>query len=88
MTVPQHRFAVGDRVRVLSENPAGNPRTPRYARGRIGLVEELHGVILNPLDHHETYPPLCTLVFGVVDSDAGDLIALDVHEEWLEPADG
>lgn len=87
MTGSQHRFAVGDRVRVLSENPSGNPRTPWYARGRVGVVEQLHGVIVNPLDHRETYPPLCTLVIGVEGSE-GDLIALDVHEEWLDAAEG
>lgn len=82
-----HRFAVGDRVRIAEENPAGNPRTPRYARGRVGVVEQLHGVIVNPLDHHETYPPLCTLVIGVASNPHGDVIALDVHEDWLDAAD-
>lgn len=81
-----HRFAVGDRVRIVEENAAGNPRTPRYARGRVGVVEELHGVIVNPLDHHDAYPPLCTLVIDVPGSE-GDLIALDVHEDWLDAAE-
>lgn len=82
-----HRFAVGDRVRVLDENAAGNPRTPRYARGRVGVVEQLHGVIVNPLDHHEAYPPLCTLVIDVESGGDGDVIALDVHEDWLQAAE-
>ena len=87
MSSSEHRFAVGDRVRVLADCPSGNPRTPRYARGRVGVVEELHGIIVNPQDHHETYPPLCTVVIDVADSKAGDVIALDVHEEWLERAE-
>ena len=83
----EHRFAVGDRVRIVSDNPDGNPRTPRYARGRVGVVEQLHGMIANPLDHRETYPPLCTLVIGVESNRHGDAIALDIHEDWLQAAE-
>ncbi len=83
-----YRYAIGDRVRVLDDNPAGNPRTPRYARGRAGTVTDLHGVIVNPRDHRVTYPPLYTVVFPIVPGSArGDLVAADIHEEWLEPAD-
>ena len=33
-----HRFRVGDRVQVEPANPAGNPRTPAYIRGKSGVV--------------------------------------------------
>ena len=83
------RFNVGDRVRVKGENPNGNPRTPRYVRGKTGVIASVHGVIDNPLDHRELYPPLYTVgfeireVFGRLTDDT---LWVDVHEEWLEQA--
>lgn len=88
MTV-MHRFLPGDRVRVLSERTGGNPRTPRYVRGRTGVVTARHGVIDNPLDHHHPYPPLYSVEFRVEDlagPGGDDLVVADLHEEWLEPA--
>lgn len=41
------RFKVGDRVRARNINPPTHTRLPRYARGRIGVIEEVAGV--NPL---------------------------------------
>jgi hypothetical protein len=86
---PTHRFHVGDRVRVKRENPAGNPRTPAYVRGKTGIVTALHGSIDNPLDHRGVYPPLCSVVFPVREVFGGaseDSLSVDVHEDWLAPA--
>ena len=83
------RFLPGDRVRVLTAVDGGNPRTPLYLRGRVGVVSELHGVIVNPLDHHFPYPPLYSVTFRVEDLSGPlgpDLVIADVHEEWLELA--
>ena len=33
------RFKAGDRVRTKNFNPTGHTRLPRYARGKIGVVE-------------------------------------------------
>jgi hypothetical protein len=77
------RFGVGDRVRVLEDVPGGNPRTPRYLRGRTGTVVRAHGVVENPLDHRDVYPPLYTVVFPL--PGGRDEIVADVHEEWLSP---
>jgi nitrile hydratase subunit beta len=85
---PAHRFHVGDRVQVLHANPAGNPRTPNYVRGKSGVVSELHGCIVNPLDHRGVYPPLCSVLFVVRDVFGGasrDTLSVDVHEDWLAP---
>jgi nitrile hydratase len=79
------RFGVGDRVRVLAEVPGGNPRTPRYLRGRTGTVVRTHGVVENPLDHRHPYPPLYTVVFPL--PGGHDEVLADLHEEWLEPTD-
>ena len=42
------RFAVGDEVRALNINPGGHTRLPRYARGKRGRVEKVHGVFVFP----------------------------------------
>lgn len=84
-----HRFKTGDAVRVRQEVLAGNPRTPRYARGKVGVVAVVHGCMPNPLDHRGIYPPLYTIVFpiGEVFPGRGDgKLHVDVHEDWLEPA--
>ena len=36
-------FSAGDRVRVINDHPAGHTRAPRYARGRTGTINRLHG---------------------------------------------
>ena len=84
-----HQLHVGDRVFVMTENPAGNPRTPTYIRGKTGVIVELHGTIVNPIDHHGVYPPLCSVLFDVRDVFGGtstDKLAVDLHEDWLERA--
>ena len=84
-----HRFNVGDRVRVKSENPVGNPRTPAYVKGKAGVIAALHGVINNPLDHRDLYPPLYSVIFDVREvfgASSSDKLSVDVHEDWLERA--
>jgi hypothetical protein len=82
-----HRFRVGDRVRVRTEVAGGNPRTPPHVRGRTGVVVACHGVIVNPLDHHDAYPPMCSVAFVLADGPGGrDELVAEVHEEWLELA--
>jgi nitrile hydratase subunit beta len=78
------RFREGDPVRVLEDVPDGNPRTPHYLRGHTGTVVRRHGVVVNPLDHREPYPPLYSVVFQLAD---GDEVLADLHDEWLTPAE-
>jgi hypothetical protein len=83
-----HRFRAGDRVQVEAANPAGNPRTPVYIRGKSGVVTLLHGSIVNPLDHRGVYPPLCSVLFQVGEVFGGasrDTLSVDLHEDWLTP---
>jgi nitrile hydratase len=42
------RFAVGQRVRAKVMNPEGHTRLPRYARGKEGRVERIHGAHVFP----------------------------------------
>lgn len=78
------RFAVGDHARVATRREDGNPRTPSYLRGQIGEIVATHGVVSNPIDHADLYPPLYTLRFAL-GSTAGDEVWADIHEDWLEP---
>lgn len=83
------RFRVGDRVRVKAENPAGNPRTPDYMKGKGGVVVAVHGTIENPRDHRRPYPPLYTIMAAageVFGNSSTDKLYVDIHEDWLEPA--
>jgi hypothetical protein len=85
-TETAHRFRIGDTVEVESANPAGNPRTPHYIRGKRGVVAVLHGKVVNPIDHHGVYPPLCSVLFKVRDvfgGNSGDTLLVDLHEDWL-----
>ena len=88
MSTTSHRFRAGDVVEVQCANAAGNPRTPRYIRGKRGVVAMLHGAIVNPIDHHSVDPPLCSVVFKVRDVFGGastDTLVVDLHEDWLVP---
>jgi nitrile hydratase len=38
------KFQVGQRVRARNMHPLGHTRLPRYARGRLGVIERDHGV--------------------------------------------
>lgn len=81
------RFTIGDRVKVKLDNPLGNPRTPRYIRGKDGVIAEIHGVIYNPRDHRDIYPPLYRVKFPVREvfgTFSDDSLWIDLHEEWLE----
>jgi nitrile hydratase len=42
------RFAPGDRVRTKKLNPTTHTRLPRYARGRLGIVEAVRGCHVFP----------------------------------------
>jgi nitrile hydratase len=42
------RFAVGDRVRTRNVHLVGHTRLPRYARGKEGVVERVHGAHVLP----------------------------------------
>jgi nitrile hydratase beta subunit len=89
------RFAVGDRVRTLTINPEGHTRLPRYARGKVGTVERVHGVFVFP-DSNAHFrgedPRWC---YGIAfegrelwgaDADPSLTVAVDCWEPYLEAA--
>jgi hypothetical protein len=80
------KFKVGDPVVVAAENPTGNPRTPKYIRGKRGVIGLVHGVLENVRDHRGIHAPLYTVRFDLSEVSTchdTDSIWVDVHEEWL-----
>jgi hypothetical protein len=79
------KFKIGDPVIVAAENPTGNPRTPKYIRGKRGVIGLVHGVLENIRDHRGIHK-LYTVRFDlseVSNCHDQDSIWVDVHEEWL-----
>lgn len=80
------KFKIGDAVVVATENPTGNPRTPKYIRGKRGIVALAHGRLENSRDHRGIHDPLYTVRFDLTEVSGcrdTDTIWVDVHEEWL-----
>jgi nitrile hydratase len=71
------RFKVGDRVRAKNLNPRTHTRLPRYARGRIGVIEAIAGV--NPIAD--------AMALGVEDPQWHYAVAFTGKELWGEGAD-
>jgi nitrile hydratase subunit beta len=90
------RFAVGDRVRASDALPTGHTRLPGYARGRRGIIEHVRGVHIFPDAHAAGRGEAPEWLYGVVftaaelwgddPSRAGQSVAIDLWEPYLEPA--
>ena len=94
-TATTRRFLVGDQVRTRNLNPTGHTRLPRYARGRLGVVERDHGPhVLPDTNAHalgECAEPLYGVRFSAAElwgapATAGDSVHLDLWERYLDPA--
>ncbi|MGH7845145.1 MAG: SH3-like domain-containing protein [Candidatus Binatia bacterium] len=86
METTHSKFKIGEAVRVAGENPTGNPRTPKYIRGKRGIIGAVHGLLENPRDHRGPYQPLYTVRFDLSEVSPchdQDSVWVDVHEEWL-----
>ena len=89
MEAASNKFKVGDVVIVAAQNPTGNPRTPKYIRGKRCIVSAAHGQLEHPRDHRGLYQPLYTVRFDLCEVSPcpdRDSICVDVHEEWLSAA--
>jgi nitrile hydratase len=89
------RFGVGDRVRPVNDHPAGHTRLPRYARGRLGRIERVHGAHVFPNAHAhglgECPQWLYTVAFSGRElwgraADPALTVSIDAWESTLEPA--
>jgi len=89
------KFGVGERVRARNFHPTGHTRLPRYARGKQGRIEAVHGGFVFPdTNAHgrgENPEWLYTVVFDAADiwgdsADPTSTISIDAWESYLEPA--
>jgi nitrile hydratase len=89
------RFKLGDRVRARNMHPLTHTRLPRYARGRVGVIERNHGCHVYPdssaMDDGENPQWLYTVVFNGrelwgADSDPTVKVSVDAFEPYLERA--
>jgi nitrile hydratase len=89
------RFKPGDRVRTRNINPPTHTRLPRYARGKLGTVELIHGCHAYPdsvaTDHGDHPQWLYSVVFDGreiwgADADPTLKISIDAFEPYLDPA--
>lgn len=89
------RFAIGQRVRTRSGAVAHHTRLPGYVRGKVGVIERLHGTHVFADAHAhgqgEQPQPLYTVVFEGRelwgdDAAAGLRVSVDAWQSYLEPA--
>jgi nitrile hydratase beta subunit len=87
------RFKVGDAVRAGNLHPATHTRLPRYARGRRGVVERVHGAHVFPdssaLGLGDDPQWLYTVVFDGrelwgADADPTLKVSIEAFEPYLE----
>jgi nitrile hydratase len=88
------RFRTGDRVRAKNIHPVGHTRLPRYARGKVGVVDRDHGVFIFP-DASATGQKVPSRCYGVrftsrelwgPDAGPRDVVSIDLFDKYLEPA--
>ncbi|MDP4023321.1 nitrile hydratase subunit beta [Methylobacterium sp. NEAU 140] len=88
-------FAVGDAVVTRNDHPVGHTRLPRYARGRRGVVERIHGAFVfpdtNAYGAGENPVWLYTVGFAAealwgASADPGGRVTVAAFEPYLDPA--
>jgi nitrile hydratase len=90
------RFAAGDRVRTKVMHPVGHTRLPRYARGKEGVVERVHGAHVFPdasAGGRSEPQWLYTVVFSARElwgegADPDLSVSIDAFEPYLETQGG
>jgi nitrile hydratase beta subunit len=89
------RFKAGDRVRTKNFHPTGHTRLPRYARGKLGVVETVRdGFVFPDSNAHgggENPQRVYTVVFSAAEiwgegADPTLMVSIDAWESYLEPA--
>jgi nitrile hydratase subunit beta len=87
------RFAVGDMVVARNAHPRGHTRLPRYARGKRGTIQRLHGPQIfpdtNALGLGEHPQPLYNVRFEARElwgesAEPDQVLTLDLWESYLE----
>jgi nitrile hydratase len=87
------KFKAGDRVRARNINPPTHTRLPRYARGRVGVVERVRGCHVYPdsvvRGEGENPQWLYTVVFDGrelwgPEADPSTRVSIEAFEPYLE----
>lgn len=89
-------YALGQRVRTIAAQPAHHTRLPAYARGKLGIVERVHGAHVFPDSNAqglgESPQWLYTVAFdgrelwGEQGLNQRSTISVDAFEPYLAPA--
>jgi nitrile hydratase beta subunit len=88
-------FQAGQRVRARNIHPVGHTRLPRYARGKLGMVERDHGVFVFPDTNAqflgEKPQHLYSVRFAARElwgeqSAPHDSVYINLWDDYLEPA--
>lgn len=88
-------FRAGQPVRARNINPVGHTRLPRYARGKLGIVDRDHGVYVFPdtIAHSADENPqhVYSVRFTARElwgdqASPRDSVYLDLWDDYLEPA--
>jgi len=92
---PPPTFRVGDQVVTRAMHPRGHTRLPRYARGKRGVIQRVHGVFVFPDTNAHGLGEQPQAVYSVR-FDASELwseaaeprasVSLDLWESYLEAA--
>jgi nitrile hydratase beta subunit len=89
------RFRQGQRVRARNLNPVGHTRLPRYARGKLGIIDRVHGVFVFPDTNAHFRGESPQHVYSVrfeaqelwgADFAPRDAVYVDLWEDYLDPA--
>ncbi|MEL6523452.1 MAG: nitrile hydratase subunit beta [Pseudomonadota bacterium] len=89
------KFAIGDLVRTVRDDPPGHTRLPGYARGRVGEIAKIHGCHVFPdaAAHGKGEQPawLYTVVFDGKElwgrsAEPGIKVSIEAWEPYLAPA--
>ena len=89
------KFQAGQGVRARNINPPTHTRLPRYARGKLGIIERDHGVFVfpdtNALFQGENPQHVYSVRFTArelwgEDASPRDAVYIDLWDDYLEPA--
>lgn len=89
------RFTPGDRVVARNLHPVGHTRLPRYVRGRQGVVDRAHGVLVFPdtsaLGLDEKPQHVYSVRFAArelwgPDASPRDSVYVDLWDDYVDPA--
>jgi hypothetical protein len=90
-------FQVGDAVTIRPDEVEHHHRTPWFIKGKVGVVRAISGPFLNPESRAHGGDGIPRRLLYQVEFDpeqiwgnrygegAGDLLLVDVYEQWLEP---